>query len=120
MSVPAFPWRFDAVGRTAEPTTDDHVRQMIELLLFTEAGERVMRPELGSGVRRLVFGAASPEVASALQFVIQAGLERWLGDLVRVDHLAVDAVDASIHVDLRYTVLRTGEERDAAFDRNTP
>src|SRR3954467_13939188 len=99
----AFPWRFDVTGRTAQASLDDHIRQMIELLLFTEAGERVMRPDLGAGVRRLVFGAASPEVASALQFVIQAGLERWLGDIVRVDRLAVEAIDASLQVELSYT-----------------
>lgn len=114
----AFPWRFDAAGRTAQASLDDHIRQMIELLLFTEAGERVMRPDLGAGVRRLVFGAASPEVASALQFVIQAGLERWLGDIVRVDGLTVEAIDASLQVELRYTVIRTGEERTTAFVRS--
>lgn len=117
MTDAAFPWRFDSAGRTAVADLDAHIRQMIELLLFTEAGERVMRPELGAGVRRLVFGAASPEVASALQFVIQAGMERWLGDIVRVESLSVESEDAALRVELSYAILRTGEQRTATFER---
>ena len=117
MTNAAFPWRFDAAGRTATADLDAHVLQMIELLLFTEAGERVMRPDFGGGVRRLVFGASSPEVASALQFVIQAGMERWLGDIVRVEKLAVEAEDAALRVELSYVILATGEQRTATFDR---
>jgi uncharacterized protein len=117
MTNAAFPWRFDAAGRTAVADLDAHILQMIELLLFTEAGERVMRPDFGGGVRRLVFGAASPEVASALQFVIQAGRERWLGDIVQVEKLSIEAADAALRVELSYLVLSTGEQRTATFER---
>jgi len=118
MNNVAFPWRFDTSGHTAGADLDAHVVQMLELLLFTEAGERVMRPELGTGVRQLVFGAASAEVATALRFVIQAGIERWLGDVVRIESLSVEAEDATLRVELAYAVLRTGEVRTATFDRN--
>ena len=51
----AHPFTFDALGRTA--TTDDtrHIRDMIYLLLFTRPGERVMRPDFGSGLMHMVF-----------------------------------------------------------------
>jgi len=114
----AFPWRFDARGGTAASTRDAHVREMIELLLFTDPGERVNRPEVGSGVRGLVFGPASPEVATALRFVVQSGLERWLGDSVRIDALDVTSADAMLTVEIRYTVLATGEPRAERFERS--
>ena len=41
---------------------------MIEQLLFTEPGERVNRPDFGSGLLQLVFAPNSPELAAALQF----------------------------------------------------
>jgi len=44
-----FPFRFDARGRTAETGADDHIRDLIEEFLFTNPGERVNRPDFGSG-----------------------------------------------------------------------
>ena len=114
----AYPWRFDALGRTARSGLEAHVREMIEQLLFTDPGERVNRPDVGSGVRRLVFGPASPEVASAVRFVIQAGLERWLGDVLRIEALDVLSEDATLTIDLSYTVLATGETRTERFERS--
>ena len=55
---------------------------MIELLLFTSPGERVNRPDFGSGLRNILFAPNSPELASALQFSIKASMNRWLGDLI--------------------------------------
>ena len=47
-----FAFHFDARGRTAETGGDDHVRDMIELVLFTSPGERVNRPDFGCGLKR--------------------------------------------------------------------
>lgn len=69
-----FPFHFDGRGRTALAGADDHIRDMIEQFLFTNPGERVNRPDYGSGVLQLIFAPNSPEVAAALQFAIQAGL----------------------------------------------
>ena len=44
----AYPFRVDVRGRTAAAASyDDHVHDMIEQLLFTSPGERVMRPDFG-------------------------------------------------------------------------
>ena len=39
-----FPFHFDNRGRTAPTGDDDHIRDLIEQLLFTSPGERVNRP----------------------------------------------------------------------------
>jgi phage baseplate assembly protein W len=113
-----FPFHFDNSGRTASTSEDDHIRDMIEQFLFTNAGERVNRPDFGSGVLQLVFAPNSPELASALQFTIQAGLQRWLGDLIEVQALEVSSEDATVRVNVRYRVRRTQETRAAAFERS--
>lgn len=118
MNAITYPWQFDALGRTARSHFLGHIREMVEQLLFTDPGERVNRPDVGSGVRRLVFGPASPEVASAVRFVIQAGLERWLGDVLRVDALEVLSEDATLTIELTYTVLATGEAHTERFERS--
>jgi phage baseplate assembly protein W len=113
----AFPFRPDSRGRTAESGYDDHVREMIEQLLFTSPGERVMRPDFGCGLLDLVFAPNSPELASALQLSVQAALQRFLGDVIEVAALDVVSEDNVVRVHLSYTVRRTGTRRtDDVFE----
>lgn len=114
-----FPFHFDGSGRTAVTSDDDHIRDMIEQFLFTNPGERVNRPDFGSGLLQMVFAPNSPELAAALQFTIQAGLQRWLGDLIEVHALEVKSEEASLRVALQYLVRRTGERRTQFFERST-
>jgi uncharacterized protein len=110
-----FPFHFDGRGRTAETGEADHIRDMIEQFLFTNAGERVNRPDFGSGILQLIFDPNGPEVAAALEFTIQAGLQRWLGDLIEVQALSVTSVESTLYVDLQYIIRRTGEPQSESF-----
>ncbi|MBC8001534.1 MAG: GPW/gp25 family protein [Opitutaceae bacterium] len=112
-----FPFRFDSRGRTATTDDDDHIRDMIEQLLFTNPGERVNRPEFGSGLLQLVFACNSPELAAALQFTIQAGLQRWLSDLIEVSNLEVTSEDSTLRVVVQYLVRRTGQQQTQTFEK---
>jgi phage baseplate assembly protein W len=112
-----FPYAFDHRGRTAEADDDDHIRDMIEQFLFTNTGERVNRPDFGSGLLQMVFAPNSPELAAALQFTVQAGLQQWLGDLIEVRRLEVASEDAELRVEIEYLVRRTLRVRAATFVR---
>ncbi len=113
-----FPWHFDSRGRTATTGDDDHIRDMIEQFLFTNPGERVNRPEFGSGLLHQVFEPNSPELAAALQSIIHAGLQRWLGDVIEVQALEVTSDDAKLRVLVQYVIRRTGERRAETFERS--
>ncbi len=91
---------------------------MIEELLFTNPGERVNRPDFGSGLLQLVFAPNSPELAAALQFTVQASLQRWLGDVIDVQSLEVVSEDATLRITVQYVVRRTGEARTETFERS--
>ena len=114
----AFPLRFDSRGRTALAARDDHLRDMIEQLIFTNPGERVNRPDFGSGLLQLVFAPNSPELAATVQFTLQAALQLWLGDVIAVSRLDVSSVDSSLRVELTYIVRDSGLEQSATFTRN--
>jgi phage baseplate assembly protein W len=116
-----FPFHFDRLGRTATTAAtgyDEHVRDMIEQLLFTNPGERVNRPDFGSGLLQLVFAPNSPELAAALQFTVQASLQRWLGDVIDVQSLEVASEDSTLRIAIQYVVRRTGETRVETFQRS--
>ncbi|MCS6303130.1 MAG: GPW/gp25 family protein [Nitrospira sp.] len=114
-----YPFHFDHRGRTATTGEDDHIRDMIEQFLFTNAGERVNRPDFGSGLLQMIFAPNSPELAAALQFTVQAGLQRWLGDVIEVRTVEVTSEEATLRVVVNYLVRRTQETRVATFSRST-
>ncbi|MDL2076116.1 GPW/gp25 family protein [Streptomyces sp. GXMU-J15] len=106
-----FPYRFDDRGRTATAGHADHVRDMVELVLFTTPGERVNRPDFGCNYLDLVFAGNSPELAATLEMTAQAALQRWLGDLLTVESLTVTSQEATLHVHVAYVLTATGERR---------
>jgi len=110
-----FPFSFDARGRAATTEADDHVRDMIHQVLFTNPGERVNRPDFGCGLLRLVFAPNSDILASATQFTVMAALQRWLADVVHVDAVNVTNQDAELHVDVVYTRLTDGTRQEERF-----
>lgn len=115
-----YPFHFDTLGHTATTNDEDHIRDMIEQFLFTNAGERVNRPDFGSGLLQQVFSPNSPELASTLQFTVQAGLQQWLGDLIEVRELTVSSEDAILRVQITYAIRRTNEVRSQTFERRSP
>jgi len=112
-----YPYSIDGRGRTAETGEDDHIRDLIEQLLFTMPGERVNRPDFGCGLMQLVFEPNSPELAAALQFTVSAALQQWLGDRITVQNLVVESDDAALRVTLQYVVIRSQQQRVAQFTR---
>ena len=112
-----FPFHFDPRGRTATTTDEDHIRDMIEQFLFTSLGERVNRPDFGSGLLRLLFEPNSPELEGALKFTIQGGLQRWLSDVILIRALEVSRQDSALRITVQYSVRQTKEEKTARFER---
>ena len=114
-----YPTHFDGQGRTATTDDHDHVRDMIEQLLFTNPGERVNRPEFGTGLQQMVFAPNNAEVAAALEFTVQAALGRWLGDVIDVRTLQVTSEEGTLRVELQYIVRRSQSLRTATLERST-
>lgn len=111
------PFHIDGRERTAATTEEDHIRDMIELILFTAPGERVMRPDFGAGVLQLVFAPLSQERAAAAQFVIQGALQQHLADRIAVQAVTADAEDSTLRIRISYIVLLTGREVVEDFTR---
>jgi phage baseplate assembly protein W len=107
----AFPFRPTALGRsdTVAYGSDAHVRQMLELLVFTVPGERVMRPDLGSPVRQRVFGPLGGATALALDAALSAAIGQWLGDVLTLLDLTVTVLDAdaALEVVIGYEIRAT-------------
>jgi len=102
----AHPFRVDGRGRTAEADDEEYLRQLVELVLFTQPGERVNRPDFGTGLAGLVFEPNSAELHTAVEYVVQGGLQRWLGDVIQVEDVTVAHDDGVLTVTVQYVTLR--------------
>jgi phage baseplate assembly protein W len=112
-----FPFHIDGRGRTAATDDQDHIRDMIEQLLFTNAGERVNRPDFGSGLLQMVFEPNSSELAAAMQFTLQAALQQWLGDRIQLQAVRVDSNEGTLQVTVQYMNRSDEQTRTAQFSR---
>jgi phage baseplate assembly protein W len=115
----AFPFHIGADGRTATPDSiDEHVRGEIIQLLLTSPGERPFLPSFGGGLKRLVFERNDDVTAGMSKALVSQALSTWLGTRVKVASLDVDATESTLSVDLRYTVIETGEEKQMRFQKS--
>src|SRR5215831_13573406 len=103
----AYPYHVDDRGRTAEADAEEHVRQLIEQVLFTSPGERVNRPTFGCGLLQLVFAPNSDELAATTQFLVQGALQQWLGDLIQVEAVEIINDNNALRVTVSYVVRQT-------------
>ena len=110
-----FPYRFDSRGRTAETDEADHIRDLIYQVLFTSPGERVMRPDFGSGLLQLVFAPNSDVLAATTQMLVQSALQRWLGDVILVEAMTVEAQEATLQVTVQYVIRKSGARVTETF-----
>lgn len=112
-----YPFHFDTRGRTATTTDEEHVRDLIEQVLFTAPGERVNRPTFGSGILGLVFEPNGDPLAAATQISVQGALQQWLGDLIEVEAVEVAGENSTLIVEVRYLLRRTQRRQVAEFRR---
>ncbi|WP_033340961.1 GPW/gp25 family protein [Catenuloplanes japonicus] len=112
-----FPFRLDGRGRTGAVDDDAYARGLIEQVLFTSPGERVNRPDFGSGLRRLVFEPVSGEIAIATTALVQAELQQWLADEVEIAAVDVTVQDGTLRVTVAYRTPAAAQTRTAVFTR---
>ena len=108
-----YPAALDAsLGRFRKETDySAYVVQLITQVLLTAPGERVNRPDFGAGLRRLVFSPSSQETATLLQTTVFQSLDRWLGDLIKVDRVDAAFADGRLEVTVSYTMKSRGEQQ---------
>lgn len=137
MSAPRFrAWRFlhpdlDAVdefaglrislsGAVEMVDQDASVRQAVMLLLTTLPGERVMRPDYGCDLHRLIFSPNDDTTAGLAIHYIRRALARWEP---RIRVIRLDAgrnpVDPSrLDILLEYRIRALQVQREVAFSLN--
>jgi uncharacterized protein len=112
-----YPLTIRREGQIAGADEDAHILQMIKQVLFTNPGERVNRPDFGCGLYGMLFEPMSDEMISVTQALVRGNLVKWLGDLIQIEQLTVEAQDSTLAVDITYVVLRSRQRHSVTFER---
>jgi uncharacterized protein len=110
-----YPFSIAGDGRATLTLGDDHVRDLVEQVLFTAPGERRMLPDFGCGLLKLVFEPNSELLAAATELLVRVSLQRWLGDVIDVMTVAVTADDSTLAVVVEYARLVDGRRVTEEF-----
>ena len=123
-------WRFlhpdldmpeDWAGMSFSPTGGvemveerESVRQAVLLLLSTRSGERVMRPDYGCDLHKLVFSPNDDTTAGLAMHYVRQALERWEPRIVieRIDAGRDEAYPERLNIFLEYR-LSSSKTRDS-------
>ena len=114
-----FPFNLDVTGRVSRTGPDDHVRDMIHQVLFTSPGERVNRPDFGCGLKQMNFLPNSDALATATEFLVRGALERWLGEVIRIEDIKVNSRGERLEVEVVYRNRYDGLRREDRFALGT-
>jgi phage baseplate assembly protein W len=110
-----FPFQLDGRRRSAEADEDNHIRDLIFQVLFTNPGERVNRADFGCGLKQLVFMPNSDALAATTQLLVQGALQRWLETVIEIESVDVEAVDSELRETIAYRKRSGGATRRDIF-----
>ncbi|MDH0867506.1 GPW/gp25 family protein [Mitsuaria sp. GD03876] len=112
----AFPVGIEA-GQTATAAYDEDVRQAILIIVGTNPGERVMRPDFGAGLNAFVFEPLNPSTLEAIRQRVLEALVDWEP---RIDVTAVTAVadvadTGKVRIEMSYRVRATNSHANLVY-----
>jgi phage baseplate assembly protein W len=105
----AFPVAVEPGGDILMVETAEDIRQAIGLILETEPGERVMRPDFGSGLRGMVFEPINTTTLALVRHRVEEALIAWEPriDLVDVVVTAQTSPPGALLIRIDYRILET-------------
>jgi phage baseplate assembly protein W len=113
----AFPVRLEADGTVATASYEEDVRQAIRVILSTNRGERVMRPEFGAGLGEFVFEPVSPTTLALIRTRVHDALVAWEAriDLLDVTVTAARDEPNKLSITLQYRVRATNSLENLVY-----
>jgi len=109
-----YPYAVSSTGAPATTDPENHLRDLIMQLLFTNPGERINLPQFGVGVQQFIFAPNGDVLRTTAQFLITTNLQRWLGDRITVNQVSVTSDpgnDATVNIGITYTVNSTQQQQ---------
>ncbi len=112
----ALPIKTNARGGIETAGQQEKIRQSILMILRTQHGERVMRPNFGANLRSLVFAPNNAATASLARYYVEEALQTW-EPRISVDEVTVknSHEEARLDIEVRYRIKSTNEPGNLVY-----
>jgi phage baseplate assembly protein W len=104
----SFPVASNAAGEVATSAYEEDVREAIRIILGTNPGERIMRPDFGAGLQALAFEPINTTTMALAKHRVEEALILWEP---RIDNIGVevsaDPPVGRLTINIRYRVRAT-------------
>ena len=108
----AHPFALTPTGGVREAAGVARLEQSIRIILGTQHGERVMRPDFGADLRSLAFAANTPATANLARHLVETALARWEPRIEVLDvAVTPDVAGNALVVEVGYRIAGTPEVR---------
>ena len=113
----AFPLQINQQGGIALARGAHDIEQAIRIVLETQPGERVMRPEFGCRVHELLFAPLNAATRGLAAHYVQEALGRWEPriDIQEVNALDDPGRDGVMLIEIKYQIKDTHDERSIVY-----
>lgn len=114
----SFPPAFDKLYGNAKLVSDEaDIAESIRLILGTTPGERLMQPEFGCDLRRLVFEKIDGSLVAGLNHMIYHAL---LNFEPRINFIGAEIInrnelDGILHIQVNYSIIITNTRHNIVF-----
>src|SRR5689334_6758845 len=109
----AHPLALTPTGGVREAAGVALIEQSIRIILGTQHGERIMRPDFGANLAALAFAANTPATANLAQHLVESALARWEPRIEVLDvDVTNDLAEAALVITVTYRVVGSSDVRD--------
>ena len=114
----SFPPSFNKYTRTVDMVSDEiDIIQSLKIILFTDLGSRIMRPDFGSDVKNFIFESVNKGSIARLADTVEGAINRLEPriDLEKVDVDHSKAMDGKLLIQLTYMIKSVNVRTNAVF-----
>jgi uncharacterized protein len=114
----SFPPTFDSNGKNVRMVSDEEdIAESLRILLSTQQGERLMRPDYGCNLRQFIFERQDSTFVAGLNHVIYQALLNFEPRVNFIDASIVDRndLDGMLHIQVNYTIIITNTRHNIVF-----
>lgn len=102
----AFPLALTPTGGVREAAGIALIEQSIRVILRTQHGERVMRPDFGANLASLTFAANTPATANLARHLVTSALAQWEPRIETIDvDVEPDLAEDSLVITVTYRIV---------------
>ena len=112
----SFPIRMNQQGNLQFSSALQNVQESILLILLTEIGERLYRPDFGCRIHELAFASLNAETLMLMRVYVQEALEQWEPRII-VEQVTTQPIQSQGRVDIsiNYRLKGTYDQRSMIY-----